>query len=532
MIALSVFQAAQILSATLVSSPSDSSQAGDRSDSSTKITSVVTDSRQASEGSLFVAIKGERVDGHDYVNQAARAGACAALVEHPVEGAVLPQLVVTDTIGSLGRLARYNISRRRQIALAEGKDFTVVGITGSVGKTTTKDLVKDLLQTAGTTIAPVGSFNNEIGLPLTAVKVDETTRYFVAEMGASAAGEIAYLTRLVPPDIAVELKVGAAHLGGFGSVDGIRQAKSELVQALTSQGIAVLNAQDLNIRLMTGSTHASTLVWFSDGRIDPQNLPGDSRKQIFIYATDTRQDQEDHPSFTLHLPDLPGIPVTLGLSGVHNVMNALAAVSVAYCLGVRPQTIASVLFNHKAMSPHRMAVSLVTLTAGESSGGSSGESFTLIDDSFNANPDSMKAGLDALSGWKSAESGNEPVKIAVLGSMLELGPREEDLHHSLGAYAAQSADYVVTVGSETDDHLDTLASALCQGACQRAEQSPVRLLKAYEEHSAGQAAARVAQLARQNPGSVVLLKGSHASGLQTLANMWSQSDKINGEVES
>ena len=208
-------------------------------------TSAVSDSRQVREGSVFVAIAGERVDGHDFVARAGESGAVVALVQHEVDAPVA-QIVVPDTVDALGLLAKANIAARRAV----GTPFTLIGITGSVGKTTTKDLMAALLSTLGPTVAPVGSFNNEIGLPLTALKVGRDTRFFVAEMGASHVGEITRLTTIAPPDIAVVLKVGCAHLGEFGSVERIAQAKSEIVQGLVPDGLAVLNADDAHVAAM------------------------------------------------------------------------------------------------------------------------------------------------------------------------------------------------------------------------------------------------------------------------------------------
>ena len=191
--------------------------------------SAFTDSRQIVPGSVFVAIAGERVDGHDFVPKGRRRrGPWPRLVRPRIAGAQVPQIVVENTVKALGALAKHNIERRRALE----SPFTVIGITGSVGKTTTKDLLKSLLSKMGDTVAPVGSFNNEIGLPLTSLKVNADTRFLVAEMGANHVGEIANLTSLVPPDIAVVLKVGVAHLGEFGSAERIAQAKSEIVRGL------------------------------------------------------------------------------------------------------------------------------------------------------------------------------------------------------------------------------------------------------------------------------------------------------------
>lgn len=490
------------------------------------VTSVCTDSRQARQGSLFVAIRGERVDGHDFVAQAAKAGATAALVNHEVDVDV-PQIVVDDTVAALGRVAKANVALRRSFAMAtdEGDDsascdegnkpaiagpfdpaaphpFTVVGITGSVGKTTTKDLLAAMLRTQGRTVAPVGSFNNEIGLPLTATQVGEDTRYLVAEMGASAMGEIRYLTSIVPPDVSVVLKVGVAHLGGFGSVENIRRAKAEIVQALTPDGVAVLNADDPRVATMADMTQARTVRWFG---VDEANNTCDVR------ARDIEVDDTDHPSFTLVAPGHEH-RVTLALRGRHNVMNALAAACAALTMGVPFDAIVQVLETQGAASPHRMAVSTVEPPLVPAA-------FTLIDDSFNANPDSMKAGLDGLAAWHAGDRRDRPFRVAVLGSMLELGDDDEAKHRDIGAYCAHlGVDALVAVGSDADANLDRLASCLAQGAQQADGHS--RMDVAFV-HSADQAAEEVARLAKAHQGSVVLLKGSHASGLSALAAKWS-----------
>lgn len=475
-------------------------------DADAVVTSAVSDSRQVREGSVFVAIAGERVDGHDFVAKAAQLGAAVVLVQHEVEAAVA-QIIVNDTVDALGALARANIAARR----ASGEPFTIIGITGSVGKTTTKDLTAALLSTVGPTVAPVGSFNNEIGLPLTALKVGERTRFLVAEMGASHVGEIARLTRIAPPDIAVVLKVGVAHLGEFGSVERIAQAKSEIVQGLVPGGTAILNADDEHVAAMAAIAPGDVL-WFGiqdqhDGRAD------------LLTARDITTDDLDHPSFTMIAADGERVPVTLGICGAHNVMNALAASSVARTLGMSLTDIASTLAAQSRISPHRMAVSVVQR---------SGSQFTLIDDSYNANPDSMKAGLDGLARWR--RGGVKPFRVAVLGAMLELGGDEKALHESIGAYAARlGLDAVVAVGNATDEHFDQLAGAIADGARQALAQGAQGDQHAHGDttasvdwvHNADQADARVAELAREHADTVVLLKGSHFSGLSALAERWS-----------
>ena len=432
--------------------------------------SAFTDSRQIVPGSVFVAIAGERVDGHDFVPKVGAQGAVAALVDHEIAGAQVPQIVVENTVKALGALAKHNIERRRA------------------------------LESPGDTVAPVGSFNNEIGLPLTSLKVNAGTRFLVAEMGANHVGEIANLTSLVPPDIAVVLKVGVAHLGEFGSAERIAQAKSEIVRGLVPGGLTILNANDEHVAAMSAIAPADVL-WFG--------LPQKEDAQLDTTALDVRCDDLDHPSFVLEDKTGRHANVTLGICGQHNVMNALAAATVAMTLGMPIDAVASGLSDVTSISPHRMAVSTVTKPE---------TSFTLIDDSFNANPDSMKAGLDGLSRWH-AGAEQQPFRIAVLGAMLELGPDEHRLHEDVGRYAVEGgADALVTVGSTSDEALDALAEAMAQGG-KAVAADPTMVQWA---HDAEQADRMVTRLATDHEGTVVLLKGSHASGLSALAERWTQ----------
>src|ERR1700761_3560846 len=209
---------------------------------------VVIDSRQATPGALFAALPGERVDGHDYAASAARNGAAAILAARPLPEAGAPVIVVADVTLALGMLARAVLDRL--------PDATVVGITGSSGKTSTKDLTAQVVERLGPTVAPEGSLNNEIGLPLTVLRADEDTRYLVLEMSARGIGHIAYLTGIAPPTIGAVLNVGRAHAGEFGSLDAVAKAKGELVEALPADGLAVLNADDVNVASMAARPQA------------------------------------------------------------------------------------------------------------------------------------------------------------------------------------------------------------------------------------------------------------------------------------
>lgn len=464
---------------------------------------VVTDSRQAGADGLFVAIKGEHADGHDYVPGLGAKGCRAALIDHLVPGADLPQILVDDTVAALGLLARANTDLRRK---APGP-FTVIGITGSVGKTTTKDLLASLLAQLGPVVAPVGSFNNEIGLPLTALEVGPDTRYLVAEMGASHVGEIANLTRMVPPDVALVLKVGVAHLGEFGSVERIAQAKSEIVQGLVPGGTAVLNADDSRVAAMADLAPGPVLQFgmADQGGGRDRDLDGSAR-----YLD---SDGLDRPAFELCLRGQQPVRLRLGIPGRHNVMNALAAATAAHALGLDAGRIADELGRQRRISPHRMALSSVRLPDA---------SFTLIDDSFNANPDSVRAGLDALAAWKGSDG---PIyRIAVLGVMLELGAQGEQLHQEIGAYCRrQGIDALVAVGCR-DRQMDSLVQALVRGAggpSDPSEDQPesMRVLFAQDADQADQMVRRLCakHWGQQN---LVLLKGSHMSGLSDLADRW------------
>ncbi|NEG70046.1 UDP-N-acetylmuramoyl-tripeptide--D-alanyl-D-alanine ligase [Bifidobacterium choloepi] len=501
---------------------------------------VTTDSRDVVPGTVFVAIAGEHVDGHDYVARAAGLGAVAAIVDHEVApgdvdgqaAAPIAQVVVDDTVDALGRLARHNIDRRRALAAAsvdadgeESRPFAVIGITGSVGKTTTKDLLNALLSRAGETVAPVGSFNNEIGMPLTALKVGPTTRFLVSEMGASHVGEIARLTGIAAPDVAVVLKVGNAHLGEFGSVERIAEAKSEIVRGERPDGVTILNADDGHVAAMA-ELAPSFVKWFG--------VEHAADHDDYFSADHIALDPLGRPVFTIRMADGAYETLTLGIPGRHNVMNVLAAASVASYFGMGLKEIVDVLASVSHISPHRMAVSDVTIGDDSHDAADAADeavpatSFTLIDDSFNANPDSMRAGIDGLVAWRADEDADgtevagRPYRIAVLGAMLELGGDEERLHRTIGEYVAGSGvDAVISVGGATDVHLDRLAGALADGATAAAKEAGASL-PVYWEHGPAGVDARIAELAAANPGRdvIVLLKGSHASGLSALAEQW------------
>ncbi|MCI1935084.1 MAG: UDP-N-acetylmuramoyl-tripeptide--D-alanyl-D-alanine ligase [Bifidobacteriaceae bacterium] len=480
------------------------------------IGTVSSDSRENVKDGLFVALHGEHVDGHNFLASAQEHGFIAALVDHEVEGSTMLQIEVSDTVEALGHLARHNIDMRR----ATGKPFSLIGITGSVGKTTTKDITKTLLSSLAPTVAPVGSFNNELGLPLTALTVNEGTRYFVAEMGANHLGEIRGLTAIAPPDISVVLKVGTAHLGEFGSVENIFIAKSEIVEALAPNGLAILNSDDVNVARMQERTQAP-VMWFGE----KASMAQEASRELSVSCSDVDMDDADRASFTVLVKGAPVGRIHLGIPGRHNVMNALAAISIAVAEGMKPEAVVAVLNKGVALSPHRMAFSDVTV--GQTS-------FTLIDDSFNANPDSMKSGLDGLMGTHHAQA----FHVAVLGPMLELGKDSETLHEQVGDYAITAgADAVISVGLSTSEDegeaigegedLAGLAADIAKGALAAASSQGSGAVVQYVETLEAAEKAVVA-LASSHPDTVVLLKGSHASGLGNLAQRWSSGTESGG----
>ncbi|MDN5976539.1 UDP-N-acetylmuramoyl-tripeptide--D-alanyl-D-alanine ligase [Acidipropionibacterium jensenii] len=401
---------------------------------------VVIDTRLADRGSLFVALPGERVDGHDFTGAAARAGAAAVLATRLTD-ADLPHLVVSDSQQGLTDLARH------LVALERARGMRAVALTGSSGKTSTKDILAQVLDAAGATVSPVGSFNNEIGVPLTACGIDEKTDFLVSEMGARGKGHIAWLTSIVPPDVAMVLNVGTAHLGEFGSRDAIAAAKGEIVEALEAGGWAVLNAADHRVAAMTSRT-AGQIAWFSPD--DSHRHPGAA---IEAWADQVSYDDLERHSFTLHLRSggtESAEQVRLRTMGAHQVANAVAAAAAAACCGMDAATIAARLSAATSRSPWRMELD------------ERRDGLVVVNDCYNANPDSMRAALDALSGILSRRRGHDPATrgIAVLGEMRELGPSAPQLHREAGRQAARAGfDLVLCLG----EHAADLAGGVAEG---------------------------------------------------------------------
>jgi UDP-N-acetylmuramoyl-tripeptide--D-alanyl-D-alanine ligase len=430
---------------------------------------VVIDSRRAGPGGLFAAVAGERADGHDFAADAIAAGAVAVLATRPVP---VPSVLVADVEAALAALARYVTD-----ALPAAQ---IAGITGSSGKTSTKDLAAQLAERLGPTIAPAGSFNNELGLPLTVLRADTSTRYLVLEFSARGLGHVAQLCRIAPPRYSVVLNVGRAHAGEFGGLDRVAKAKGELVEALPADGVAILNADDPRVLAMAARTQARVVTFGAAPR-----LPATAHAPS-IRAVDVRLDDLGRPSFTLVTPEGPA-PVALRLHGAHNVPNALAAAALARELGLGLENIADALSAAVARSRWRMEVHRRA------------DGVTIINDAYNANPESARAAIEALSHLARDGRG-----FAVLGHMAELGEISRASHEEIGALAAQAElAGLIAVGPE--------AEPLLAGA---------RQVRSWhgEALAVPDGAAAVDALENQlKPGDVVLVKASRAAHLEGVA---------------
>ena len=425
---------------------------------------VVIDSRKAGPGSLFAALPGARADGHDFAARALAAGATAVLATRPVGG---PALVVPDVPEALAGLARAVVDRL--------PGLTIAAITGSAGKTTAKDLTAQLIESLGPTVSPQDSYNNEIGHPLTVLRVTGQTRYLVAEMSARGPGHIAALCRISPPRLGAVLCVGHAHAGVFGSIDEVALAKSELPAALPARGVAVLNADDPRVLAMAGRTAARVVTF---GR-----SPGAD-----VRAAGVVLDEAGRPCFTL-ATGAGSAPVRLRLHGEHNVSNALAAAALAGQLGMDLGAVAAGLSAATARSRWRMEVTRRP------------DGVTVVNDAYNANPEALAAALAAVAAMARGGRGRA---LAVLGYMTELGAQAEELHEQAGRQAAQAGlAGLIVVGDE--------AAPILAGA----KADPSWRGELLQVPDAAAAAAAAERLAR--PGDVVLVKASRAVNLQTVA---------------
>jgi UDP-N-acetylmuramoyl-tripeptide--D-alanyl-D-alanine ligase len=459
-------------------------------DGSPVVTGAVEfDSRKITDGGLYLALPGERVDGHDFAKQAVDAGAAGVLAGREVDApaVIAPPVEQThgkayvlagDTDGTgaavlaaLAKLARHVTDR------LAGKDLTVVGVTGSSGKTSTKDLIAQVLSPAGETIAPPGSFNNELGHPWTALRSTEDTRYLVLELSARGPGHIGHLCQVAPPKIGAVLNVGSAHLGEFGSREGVAQAKGELVENLPEDGVAILNADDPLVAAMASRTKAKVVLVGEDSRAD-------------VRAVDIELDEQARASFTLKTVK-GDAPVKLTVSGPHQVGNALTAAAIALELGATPQQVAERLGAAQRVSAHRMQIT------------DRADGVTVVNDAYNANPESVRAALKSLATISRATQPHRR-SWAVLGPMAELGDDHVRAHDEIGRLVVRLDINKLVVVSDT-------ARPMHQGA---------HLEGSWGEESVlvPDADAAIALLRQEvRPGDVVLVKASNAYRLWRVA---------------
>ncbi|MEM9256039.1 MAG: UDP-N-acetylmuramoyl-tripeptide--D-alanyl-D-alanine ligase [Pseudomonadota bacterium] len=416
------------------------------------ITGVTSDSRHIQPGDLFVALRGERYDGHHYLAAAANAGAAGALVEEG-QGVDLPCLVVEDTLRALGRLGAFNRD------LYSGP---VVAITGSSGKTTAKNMIHSVLSQAGNTMATEGNFNNEIGVPLTLLRLDPSVQFAVIEMGAGKAGDIAWLCELGKPGISLLLNAMPAHLDGFGSVDQVAQAKGEIFDGLEAGDVAVINSDQSYAGQWRKRSGAATVIDFG-----LENAAAISATAINVRGV-------EGSSFTASTPE-GDIAIRLSLPGRHNVANALAAIAVGLACNLDLTTIRDGL---EALRPTQGRLHPVTVASGA----------CIIDDCYNANPGSVRAAIDLLGSCQ----GN---RVLVLGAMRELGPDSEAMHREIGAHAQTvGIDRLWGVGEE----LRATVAAFGGGG----------------EWFVDREAAAERACAEFGRGDTVLVKGSRSAGME------------------
>lgn len=425
-------------------------------------TGVVTDSRRVAAGDLFVCIVGEHQDGHDYAAAALAAGAGAVLASREVDG---PALLVPDTLLAYGAIAK------RHRGLLPGQ---VIAITGSSGKTSTKDLLAQILATAGSVVAPPGSFNNEVGLPATVLTADRETDYLVLEMGMRGKGQIAYLCDIARPQVAAVLNVGSAHLELLGSRQGIAEAKSEIIQALPPSGTAVLLADDPLVLELAAKTPAKVLTFGEANHAD-------------VRISELTLDERARASFKLNYGG-DSVRVQLQLAGEHQALNAAAAAACAIAAGMGLTEVGKALSQAGNQSRWRMEVTELP------------NGITLVNDAYNANPESMRAGLKAL---KAMSRGRR--SWAILGEMRELGGDSVAAHDEIGRLCVRlDINRLIAIGS---------AGKIIQiGAAQ--EGSWGNEAEWVPDNDA--AVAKV--LAEVEPGAVIYIKASRAVGLERVAD--------------
>ncbi|MET4159422.1 UDP-N-acetylmuramoyl-tripeptide--D-alanyl-D-alanine ligase [Agromyces sp. PvR057] len=430
---------------------------------------VTTDSREIAPGDVFFAKRGEFDDGHRFAPAAAEQGAALLVVEHELDLEV-PQIVVDDSVVALGDLATEVVARVR----ATG-DLKIIGVTGSNGKTTTKNLLRAVLEHVGPTVAARASYNNEVGAPITMLSLAQDTRFLVAEMGASGVGEIARLVRMARPDIGIVLKVGLAHAGEFGGIEQTVLAKSEMVTDLLPTDVAVLNLDDPRVAPMAALTSARIVTFGLGAAADVRAT------DVVVHARGTE--------FMVHVPGGESAQVRFGVLGEHHVMNALATVAASVELGVALADVVAALEQVTLAERWRMQVM----------GGRDG--VTVINDAYNASPDSMSAALKTLAQVKAPGTRT----IAVLGEMSELGEFSGEEHDRIGLLAVRlGVSQLVIVGQGARRlHITAINEGSWDGESAFVETSD----EAYD-----------LVVASVRPGDTVLVKSSNSAGLRHLGD--------------
>jgi UDP-N-acetylmuramoyl-tripeptide--D-alanyl-D-alanine ligase len=430
--------------------------------------SVQTDSRLVTPGSIFFALPGEVTDGHLFAGKAVELGAALVVAERELDVAV-PQIVVADGVAALAALATAVVAKVREVG-----NLTVVAITGSNGKTTTKNLLREILSAQAPTVAPQGSFNNHVGAPISMLGITEQTRYLIVEMGASGSGEIARLVAIARPDVGVVLKVGLAHVGEFGGIDAVQAAKSEMVTSLPPTAVAVLNADDFRVASMVDVTAARVVTFglSESARVRADNVEATATGTTFVATT---------PSGSAR--------VSLRILGEHHVANALAALSVADVLGLDlAETVASLESVQRA---ERWRMEVLT----------PGNGVVVINDAYNASPDSTAAALKTLA--QIVRPGER--SVAVLGEMAELGEYANEEHDRVGRLAVRlNVQKLVVVGHRAR-HIHNAAGL--EGSWDGESVLVETVEEAYELlHS------------ELREGDVVLVKSSKSAGLRFLGD--------------
>ena len=422
-----------------------------------------TDSRTLQAGDLFIPLRGDNFDGHDYMNQAIQNGAAACLSEEMIGGLLVPVIKVKDTLQALGDIAA---AIRRKFA------GPVIGITGTSGKTTCKEMLAAILEQTGPGHKSAGNFNNLIGVPLTLFGLQQEHRWAVVEMGMSARGEIARLTDIARPNVGLITNVGAGHLEHLDGISGVAMAKGELFINLPADAIALINDDDEEVKKLPVANSVRKIFYGTGEQVDVRGSD--------ISASN------GSVSFKLHISDTAR-NVKLPLPGRHNVMNALAAAAAAMVVGVTPEDIAKGLESFKAC-PGRMEIC-------ELPGG-----IVVLEDSYNANPLSMRAALDALHDM--ADGGR---RVAVLGDMLELGIAAQELHQQVGEFVAEKADALFVYGP--------LAKDIAEGA-EAAGLDNKKIVVAADHQELGRKLLEMLQ-----PGDRVLIKGSRGMRMEKVTEI-------------